>query len=76
MERPLQLIYPLELQCDQETSGKETLPLNPQADEFRPKRKAAKEAQVSNTKNSEHCILLRTVNILTDFVIVSSSQFP
>ncbi|CAB4042216.1 Hypothetical predicted protein [Paramuricea clavata] len=44
LERPLQLIYPLELHCDQEAVEREAPPLNAQAKEFRPKRKAAENA--------------------------------
>jgi hypothetical protein len=50
LERPLQLIYPLELHCDQEDVERETPPLNAQAKEFRPKRKAAENAAAKINK--------------------------
>ena len=37
LERPLQLIYPLEHHCDQKAVERKTPPLNAQAEEFRPK---------------------------------------
>ena len=48
MERPIQFLYPLELHCDRE-SKQDTVPLNPTAQEFKPKRRAAVDA----TKNIE-----------------------
>ncbi|CAB4031399.1 Pro-Pol poly [Paramuricea clavata] len=50
LERPLKLIYPLELHWDQEAVERETPPLNAQAKEFRPKRKAAKNAAANINK--------------------------
>jgi hypothetical protein len=44
MERPIQFLYPLELHCDRE-SNQETVPLNPVAKEFKPKRRAAVDAR-------------------------------
>ena len=45
IERPVQHLYPLELQCDLEKTGPEkNIPLNPLAKYFRPKRAAAMEA--------------------------------
>ena len=45
LERPIQLIYPLELQCDNSDEQQPTEPLNRQAAEFRPKRRATQDAQ-------------------------------
>jgi hypothetical protein len=45
LERPIQLIYPLELQCDNSDEQKPTETLNPQAAEYRPKRRATQDAQ-------------------------------
>jgi hypothetical protein len=44
MERPIQFLYPLELHCDRE-NRQETVPLNPAANEFKPKRRAAVDAR-------------------------------
>ena len=44
MERPIQFLYPLELHCDRE-NRQETVPLNPAASEFKPKRRAAVDAR-------------------------------
>ena len=45
IERPVQHLYPLELQCDLEKTGPEKkIPLNPLAKDFRPKRAVAMEA--------------------------------
>jgi hypothetical protein len=46
MERPIhvQFLYSLELHCDRE-SNQETVPLNPTAKEFKPKRRAAVDAR-------------------------------
>ena len=46
IERAVQMLYPLELQCDVDT----TKELNPQAREFRPQRRAAKIAKESVTE--------------------------
>ena len=43
VERAVQLLYPLELACEKERAS-ETRELNPQAEEYRPKRKAAQLA--------------------------------
>ena len=48
MERPIQFLYPLELHCDRE-SKQDTVLLNPTAQEFKPKGRAAVDA----TKNIE-----------------------
>ena len=45
LERPVQHLYPLELQCDVAENAEET-PLNPDAPEFRPKRDAATAAKL------------------------------
>ena len=42
LERPVQHLYPMELA--KESTKSEPKPLNPKADDFRPKRKAAVEA--------------------------------
>ena len=43
VERAVQLLYPLELACERERASG-TCKLNPQAEEYRPKRKAAQLA--------------------------------
>ena len=43
VERAVQLLYPLELACERERAV-QTRELNPQAEEYRPKRKAAQLA--------------------------------
>ena len=47
IERALQLLYPLELSCDrtEEVEREGEVELNPQAEEFRPKRRAAEVAK-------------------------------
>eukprot|EP00794_Sanderia_malayensis_P008645 gene8645-biopygen6924 len=42
LERPIQFLYPLELHCDRAVQS--DIKMNPEAGEFRPKRKAALEA--------------------------------
>ena len=44
LDRPIQHLYPLELSCNKPTT-KDVQYLNPDAKLFRPKRKAAKEAE-------------------------------
>lgn len=50
IERVIQLLYPLELECDKIESEE----LNPKAPEFRPKRKAAETAKQSVTETYEY----------------------
>ena len=45
IERPIQLIYPLELQCDER---KDEMSLDPSAKEFKPRRQAAINAEAKN----------------------------
>lgn len=45
IERPVQLVYPLELDCDINATGKQTS-MNPNAPEFLPKRGAAVAADL------------------------------
>ena len=53
IERPVQHLYPLELQC--ETTGPAAQQLNPYAETFRPKRKAASvaAAKIKDTAENE-----------------------
>ena len=54
IERPVQHLYPLELQCDLEKTGPEKkIPLNPLAKDFRPKRAAAMEASKKIKESSQ-----------------------
>ena len=45
LQRPIQLLYPLELSCDVKKSGKDDT-LNVEAEEFRPRRNAAEIARI------------------------------
>ena len=45
LERPVQFLYPLELSCDVWKEGEHAL--DPQAREFRPRRKAATDAETA-----------------------------
>ena len=54
IERPVQHLYPLELQCDLERTGPDKkIPLNPLAKDFRPKRAAAVEASKKIKESSQ-----------------------
>ena len=48
LERPVQFLYPMELNCEVATERSETVKLNPEAPEFeaKPKRDAAKAAEL------------------------------
>ena len=46
IERPVQFLYPLELECDITSAVRETNQLNPEAPQFRPRRDAAVAAEV------------------------------
>ena len=46
IERPVQFLYPLELECDITSVVRETNQLNPEAPQFRPRRDAAAAAEV------------------------------
>ena len=45
IERPVQFLYPLEVQCDRTSTAQETTQLNPEAPQFRPRRDAAAAAE-------------------------------
>ncbi|XP_028404086.1 uncharacterized protein LOC114526758 [Dendronephthya gigantea] len=51
LERPIQFLYPMELHSDEK--GSEQKPLNPEVEEFKPKRKAAVEATVNIRRMQE-----------------------
>ena len=46
VERPVQLLYPLELSCDEDDSQEIAVTLNTDAPMFRPRRDAAAAAQL------------------------------
>ena len=46
IERPVQFLYPLELECDITSAVRETNNLNPEAPQFRPRRDAAATEEV------------------------------
>ena len=45
IERPVQFLYPLELQSDRTSTAQETTQLNPEAPQFRTRRDAAAAAK-------------------------------
>ena len=50
IDRAVQMLYPLELKVSADTAPQVEEPLNPQAQEFRPRRKAAQAAQGNITQ--------------------------
>ena len=46
VERPVQLLYPLELSCDEDDNQETAMTLNPDAPTFRPRRDAAATAEL------------------------------
>ena len=46
VERPVQLLYPLELSCDEDNNREKAVTLNPDAAVFRPRRDAAAAAEL------------------------------